>query len=112
MAFDLPRIPRLAVLLRRDDDGAEHYRLGAYVWTLRGDEWSVYGLWAAWPKDEEKQVSYTWDEARKHMDALDIAAAEEFEWDYQDADPDDLYAAVEAIGYSWDEDRGIWTYEG
>jgi hypothetical protein len=37
----------------------------------------------------------------KHIYALDLAAALEFEWDYQNADPDDLYETLEICGYTW-----------
>jgi hypothetical protein len=38
---------------------------------------------------------------RKHGAACEIAAAEEFDWDYLAARPDDLYEAIEAMGYAW-----------
>lgn len=49
-----------------------------------------------------------YDETVKHGGALDIAAAEGFEWDYEDADPDDLYESIEVMGYWYDEDAGNW----
>ncbi|NJO81641.1 MAG: hypothetical protein HC828_01975 [Blastochloris sp.] len=47
---------------------------------------------------------------KKLMDALDIAASEGFEWDYPNAEPDDLYEAIEAIGYEWNEDEQHWIF--
>jgi hypothetical protein len=47
-------------------------------------------------------------EVIKHGDALELAAAEGFEWDYESADPDALYDALEAIGYWWDDDARRW----
>jgi hypothetical protein len=47
-------------------------------------------------------------EATKYMDALDIAAAEGFEWDYENAADYDLYEAVEILGYWWDDTQKRW----
>lgn len=37
----------------------------------------------------------------KHIYACDLAAGLEFEWDYEIADEDDLYEALELMGYEW-----------
>lgn len=44
----------------------------------------------------------------KHIYALDAAAADCFEWDYENADPDDLYEALELCGWEWDEETKTW----
>lgn len=43
------------------------------------------------------------NEPLRHAQATDIAIAERFEWDYENANEYDLYEACEAIGYWWDE---------
>lgn len=44
----------------------------------------------------------------KRADAEDIAAAESFAWSYEAAEDDELYDAIEALGYTWDEDEERW----
>lgn len=44
----------------------------------------------------------------KRLYAEDVAAAEGFEWDVGNAEDHDLYEAIEAMGYVWDERRTMW----
>lgn len=44
----------------------------------------------------------------KYLYALDIAVAEQFEWEYESADEDALYECVELLGYWWDDAETRW----
>lgn len=44
----------------------------------------------------------------KRIYADDLAAALDFEWDYEGADDDDVYEALEAMGYVWYPERSSW----
>lgn len=46
---------------------------------------------------------------KKYAYALDVAVAEGFEWDYEYASEEELYEAIEAIGYAWDGTS--WRYK-
>lgn len=40
--------------------------------------------------------------ALKHADAMGLAEAEGFEWDYEDEDrEEELYECLEILGYTW-----------
>lgn len=47
-------------------------------------------------------------EGYKRIYADDLAAGLGFEWDYENASDDDLYEALEVMGYTWDSERRSW----
>lgn len=48
----------------------------------------------------------------KRIYAEDVAAAECFEWNYEEASDWDLYEAIESMGYTWNEEQTTWVFEG
>jgi hypothetical protein len=42
------------------------------------------------------------EQSYKRIYADDLAVMLDFEWDYEEAEDDDLYEALESMGYRWD----------